>query len=39
MKALEIKKLKKSFGDRVIFHDFSLNVEENEFIVIMGASG
>ena len=38
MKALEIKKLKKSFGDRVIFHD-SLNVEENEFIVIMGASG
>lgn len=39
MKALEIKKLKKAFGDQVIFHDFSLSVEENEFLVITGASG
>ena len=39
MKALEIKKLKKTFGDQVVFHDFSLSVEENEFLVIMGASG
>lgn len=36
---IEIKNIKKSFGDQLIFDDFSLTVESGEFVIISGASG
>jgi len=36
---IKLERLKKSFGHEVIFEDFSLEVYENEILVIMGPSG
>ena len=36
---LEIKNLKKSFGDNVVLKDISLNVEKGEVLSIIGPSG
>ena len=36
---IEIKSISKAFGNQVIFKDFSLNIEDGEFVVISGASG
>lgn len=36
---IKLEHLKKSFGREVIFEDFSLEVYENEILVIMGPSG
>lgn len=38
-RVLSIKNLNKSFDDKVIFNDFSLEVFEQEFVVIAGKSG
>lgn len=32
MNILTIKNLNKSYGDKIIFKDFSMEVEENEFL-------
>ncbi len=34
-----IKELNKAFGEHVIFRDFSMEIEDNEFVVFTGASG
>ena len=39
MSLLEIKNLKKSFGDNVVLKDISLNVERGEVLAIIGPSG
>ena len=39
MSLLEIKNLKKSFGDNVVLKDISLNVEKGEVLAIIGHSG
>ena len=39
MSLLEIKNLKKSFGDNVVLKDISLNVEKGEVLAIIGPSG
>ena len=39
MKYLEIKHLKKSFGDLEVIKDISLDVEEGEVVAIIGPSG
>ena len=36
---IEISNLKKSFGDHVIFQDFSLTIPDKEFVVFNGPSG
>lgn len=36
---IEIKNINKSFGDQVIFNDFSLAIEDGEFVIISGSSG
>ncbi|MEK5332633.1 ATP-binding cassette domain-containing protein [Lysinibacillus sp. FSL W8-0992] len=36
---IEIKNLNKSFGNRELFKDFSLTIQDGEFIVISGPSG
>ncbi|MBQ7674584.1 MAG: ABC transporter ATP-binding protein [Alphaproteobacteria bacterium] len=36
---IEIKNISKTFGNQMIFKDFSLNIEDGEFVVISGASG
>ncbi|MFJ7646811.1 ABC transporter ATP-binding protein [Lysinibacillus sp. NPDC097279] len=36
---IEIKNLSKSFGNRELFKDFSLTIQEGEFIVFSGPSG
>lgn len=36
---IEIKNINKSFGDRVLFNDFSTIIEDGEFIVFSGPSG
>jgi len=36
---IEIKNLCKSFGDRVLFHDFSYMIEDGVFLMIKGKSG
>lgn len=36
---IDIKNIKKSFGEQVIFNDFSLKIDDGEFIIISGASG
>ena len=35
----QVKHLKKTYGDRTIFEDFNLQIEENEMICIAGKSG
>lgn len=39
MSLLEIKNLKKSFGDNVVLKDISLNVNKGEVLAIIGPSG
>ena len=39
MSLLEIKNLKKRFGDEVVLKDISLNVEKGEVLAIIGPSG
>ena len=39
MKLLEIKNLKKTFGDLQVIKDISLNVEEGQVVAIIGPSG
>jgi ABC-type nitrate/sulfonate/bicarbonate transport system ATPase subunit len=39
MKAIAIDGLSKSFGDRVVFDAFSLNVNRGEIVAILGPSG
>ena len=39
MKYLEIKNLKKSFGDLEVIKDISLDVEEGQVVAIIGPSG
>lgn len=39
MTIVEIKKMSKSFGNRQLFHDFNLAIEEHQMIAICGESG
>ncbi|MDO4478150.1 MAG: amino acid ABC transporter ATP-binding protein [Lachnospiraceae bacterium] len=39
MSLLEVNNIKKSFGDKCVLHDISLNVEEGEILSIIGRSG
>ena len=39
MSLLEVKNLKKSFGDNVVLKDISFNVEKGEVLSIIGPSG
>ena len=36
---IEIKDITKRYGERVLFENFSLEVEQGEFVVINGSSG
>ncbi len=36
---IEIKNINKKFGNQIIFKDFSLNIEDGEFVIISGESG
>ncbi|WP_050636922.1 ABC transporter ATP-binding protein [Candidatus Stoquefichus sp. SB1] len=36
---IKLERINKSYGDHVIFKDYSLEIEENEIMVIMGKSG
>ncbi|WP_018924060.1 ABC transporter ATP-binding protein [Salsuginibacillus kocurii] len=36
---IELNRITKSFGDEIIFNNFSLHVEKNEFVAILGKSG
>lgn len=36
---IEIKNISKTFGNQVIFKDFSMSIEDGEFVIISGASG
>lgn len=36
---IEIKHLNKSFGDRILLHDFNLEINNGEFVVFSGVSG
>ena len=36
---IEIKNIKKTFGDKIIFDDFTLNIDDGEFVVFAGNSG
>ena len=36
---IEIKKLNKSYGEKEVYKDFNLNVEENKILVVLGESG
>lgn len=36
---MKLEKISKSYGNHVIFKDYSLDIEENNIIVIMGKSG
>ena len=38
-KLIELKNIHKVFGDNVVIDDFSLYVNENEFITLVGPSG
>lgn len=39
MSKLELKNIKKSFGDTPVLHDISLNVADGEFVSLVGQSG
>lgn len=39
MNIIQVNHLHKAFGDHVIFEDFSMHVEEGEFVAIEGKSG
>ena len=36
MHLIEIKNLRKSFGDNVVLDDINLYVDENEFLTLLG---
>ena len=36
---IQIKNLKKSFGDKMLFSNFNLSVDKGEFVVFSGISG
>ena len=36
---IELKHINKSFGQKQLFADFNLKIEDGEFVVITGASG
>lgn len=36
---IEIQNITKSFGDKVLFHNYSLYIKKEEFVVISGESG
>lgn len=38
-KLIELKQIKKSFGDLTVLDDFNLYINENEFITLLGPSG
>ena len=39
MARLELKNIKKSFGDTPVLHDISLDVSDGEFVSLVGQSG
>lgn len=39
MSVIEVTKLNKAYEDKIIFHDFSMSVEEGEMLAICGESG
>jgi polar amino acid transport system ATP-binding protein len=39
MSLLEVSHLRKAYGDRVVLHDVSLDVEQHDVICLIGASG
>lgn len=39
MSVIEFKNINKSYGDRVLFKDFSLTIQKGEFITLSGTSG
>ena len=38
-KILELRNIKKSYGDSVILDHFNLTINENEFVTLLGPSG
>lgn len=36
---IRVRNVDKSFGERVLFRDFSIDIEDREFVVFMGESG
>lgn len=38
-KLIELKGIKKSYGDNVILHDLNMSINENEFVTLLGPSG
>ena len=38
-KILELRNIKKSYGDNVILDHFNLTINENEFVTLLGPSG
>ena len=38
-KILELRNIKKSYGDNVILDHYNLSVNENEFVTFLGPSG
>jgi osmoprotectant transport system ATP-binding protein len=39
MKAIEYKNIRMAYGDKVIIENFSLSIEQGEFVTIIGSSG
>lgn len=39
MSVISLKNINKSFGDHVIFKDYSLDIEQGDYLAIMGESG
>ncbi len=39
MKVVVVDKIHKQYHDHVIFHDFSMEIEQGSFVAIQGASG
>lgn len=39
MNDITLTNIEKKFGDKILFHDFSLAIERGEFLAIMGESG
>ena len=36
---IQIQNIRKAFDTRVLFDDYSLNIEDGDFVIISGASG
>ncbi|WP_418889678.1 ATP-binding cassette domain-containing protein, partial [Romboutsia ilealis] len=39
MSIIQLEHIFKSYGKQVIFNDYSLSIDENQIVVIMGKSG